>query len=105
MAKQKDDRVVQHEPVHLRDGEVFDERHPAASSFAVAQPAAGVVADDADERGQNLNGGEKAEVAQETWKDQKEVLKENFRNDQLAAVPVPGPTPKVDGDSAKAAKK
>lgn len=101
--KDTDDRVIQHTPVHLR-GDVFDERHPAASPFAVAQPAAGVVSDDADERGQNLQGGEKAEVARETWKDQKEVLKENYQRDLRAGNPEPVKQLKVDGDSVKAEK-
>ena len=39
-----------------------DERSPA-SPFAPLQPAAGVVADDADEKGQNLAGGPKAAEA------------------------------------------
>lgn len=103
MTKKEDERVVQHTPVHLR-GDVFDERHPAASSFAPAQPAAGVVADDADERGQNLNGGEKAEAAEKTWKDQKEVLKANFEHDRQVAVPAPAAPAKVEGDAVKATK-
>lgn len=71
-----DDRPVQHTPKHLVDKDVFDSRHPAASSFAVAQPAAGVVADDVEERGQNLRGGQKASDAQDEYSDQKEVLAE-----------------------------
>ena len=82
-------KPVQHVPVHLR-GDVFDPRHPAASAFAPAQPAAGVVADDVEEKGQNLRGGEPASKAQETWGDQKEVLAEQHR-ESLARSVTPAP--------------
>lgn len=70
-----DDRPVQHTPKHLeKESGVFDPRHPAASPFAVAQPAAGVVADDVEERGQNLRGGKAASEAASEYGDQREVL-------------------------------
>lgn len=98
----KKDATVQHTPVHLRDdAEVFDRRHPAASAFAPLQPAAGVVADDVEERGQNLRGGEKASEAEKTYSDTGEKLEEQHQESLRAAVaPVPTPA-KVEGDSAK----
>lgn len=81
-----DDRPVQHTPKHLTDEKVFDRRHPAASAFAVAQPAAGVVADDVEEKGQNLRGGPTATQAEGEYSDQKEVLAEQHdRNLRTAA--------------------
>ena len=99
------DKPVQHTPKHLeKDAAVFDSRHPAASSFAPLQPAAGVVADDADERGQNLRGGPKAEVAHKANLDQKDKLVENYTRDLTAAAgPAPAPA-KVEGDKATPAK-
>lgn len=93
------DKPVQHTPVHLRDG-VFDEKHPAASAFAPAQPGAGVVADDADEKGQNLAGGPKASDAESTFADQKEVLADQREEARQASVPA---APVLD--KAPAAKK
>lgn len=76
-----DERPVQHTPKHLeKDADVFDPRHPAASAFAVAQPAAGVVADDVEEKGQNLRGGPTAQEASGTYADQREVLAEQHRD-------------------------
>ena len=69
-----DSKPVQHTPVHLR-GEGVDKRHPAASSFAPVQPGAGVVADDADEKGQNLAGGPKASEAEQKFSPDDEVVK------------------------------
>jgi hypothetical protein len=78
------DQPIQHTPVHQR-GDVFDPRHPAASAFAVAQPGAGVVSDDAHEKGQNLAGGPPAAEAEQTYADQREVLVENYDRDLRAA--------------------
>jgi hypothetical protein len=61
------DKPTQHTPVHLTDPLVTDKKHPAASSFAPVQPGAGVVADDADEKGQNLAGGQKASDAEKQY--------------------------------------
>lgn len=98
------DKPIQHTPKHLQDGDVFDRRHPAASSFAPLQPAAGVVADDVEERGQNLNGGPKAEVAEKEHEDQREKLVENYERDLRNAAGVPAAAPvKLEGDTAKPA--
>lgn len=67
-------KPVQHTPVHLRDDANVDKRHPAASSFAPVQPGAGVVADDADEKGQNLAGGPKASDAEKQYPADSEVV-------------------------------
>lgn len=61
------DKPTQHTPIHLSDPTVTDKKHPAASSFAPVQPGAGVVADDADEKGQNLAGGPKASDAEKQY--------------------------------------
>jgi hypothetical protein len=85
------DKPVQHKPKHL-DGPVADPRHPAASAFAPLQPAAGVVADDADEKGQNLAGGPKASDAEKTYADQPEKLAERHyaaRTPASTEAPVP----------------
>lgn len=97
-----DQAPIQHKPKHLEgDAEVFDRRHPAASAFAPAQPAAGVVSDDAEERGQNLAGGEKASDANETWSDQKEVLEQQHEDNLRRAhdQATPGAM-KLEGDKA-----
>ena len=75
------DAPIQHTPKHLVDDEVFDKRHPAASSFAPLQPAAGVVADDVEEKGQNLRGGPTASEAHRANFDQREKLVENYERD------------------------
>lgn len=94
-----DDRTIQHIPVHQQNAdEMFDPRHPAASSFAVAQPAAGVVANDVEERGQNLAGGQKADDAEKTFSDQRDVLLENYKRDLRNANPASAEPPKVEGD-------
>jgi hypothetical protein len=81
MSDNSDEQViVQHTPVHQREG-VFDPRHPAATPFAVAQPAAGVVSDTADAKGQNLAGGPTETEAAQTFSDQREVLAENYQRD------------------------
>lgn len=100
-----DDRPVQHTPKHLQaDSGVFDPRHPAASAFAVAQPGAGVVADDVEEKGQNQGGGPTASDAAGTFSDQREVLAKQHEDNLKAASGGPAaPSPVVDGDSAKAA--
>lgn len=99
-----DERPIQHTPKHLEEGGVFDPRHPAASAFAPAQPAAGVVADDVEEKGQNLQGGPVASEAQEQYSDQKEVLLEQHeRNLRTAAGATPATTT-VEGGAAKAEK-
>jgi hypothetical protein len=69
-------KPLQHTPVHLREDtpEVFDKRHPAASAFAPVQPGAGVVADDADEKGQNLAGGPTATEAEKQYSPDDEVV-------------------------------
>jgi hypothetical protein len=83
-----DQKPAQHIPVHQReDAGVFDPKHPAASVFAPAQPGAGVVADDVEELGQNLAGGEPASKANETWKDQKEVLRQQHYEKLQAGAP------------------
>lgn len=61
MATEK--RPVQHTPKHLEAG--HSARHPAASSFAPLQPAAGVVADDVPPE-QNPAGGPRASEAEGT---------------------------------------
>lgn len=70
------DKPVQHTPVHLRPDtpEVFDSRHPAASAFAPVQPGAGVVAEDVEEKGQNLAGGPKASDAEKQYSATDEVV-------------------------------
>ena len=69
-------KPVQHTPVHQReDANLADSRHPAASSFAPVQPGAGVVADDAEEKGQNLAGGPKASDAEKKFSPDDEVVK------------------------------
>lgn len=93
------DKPVQHTPKHL-EGEVFDRRHPAASAFAPAQPAAGVVADDVEEKGQNLAGGETASSAERTFSDQKEKLAEQHAENLSAQVAAPAPV-EVKGATAK----
>lgn len=103
--KQTDDRPVQHTPVHLRDDtpDVFDPRHPAASSFAPLQPAAGVVADDVEEKGQNLRGGPTASQAHVDNLDQREKLQQQHTESLRASVPA-APTVNVEGDQATPAK-
>lgn len=99
--KESDDRVIQHVPAHLeKDAKVFDPRHPAASAFAVAQPAAGVVSDDADKRGQNLAGGPTASEAEKEYADQGDVLKENYERDLKAANPAPPAAVTLQTDKA-----
>lgn len=97
------DKPVQHTPKHLQ-GDVFDERHPAASAFAPVQPAAGVVADDVEEKGQNLGGGEKASDAEKTYSDQGDKLAAQHEASLRAAVQ-PAQVAEVKGDSASAPKK
>lgn len=72
MADEK--KPVQHTPVHLNDPNVSDKRHPAASSFAPVQPGAGVVADDVEEKGQNLAGGPTASEAEKKYNAGDEVV-------------------------------
>lgn len=104
MPKKSDDRPIQHTPVHLReDSEVFDKRHPAASSFAPLQPAAGVVADDVEEKGQNLAGGQPASAAHKANLDQIQKLEEQHRESLKASVPT-APAAQVKGDKATPAK-
>lgn len=69
------DKPTQHTPVHLTDPTVTDKRHPAASSFAPVQPGAGVVADDVEEKGQNLAGGPTASEAEKKFNADDEVVK------------------------------
>jgi hypothetical protein len=95
------DKPVQHTPKHL-EGDVFDRRHPAASAFAPLQPAAGVVADDVEEKGQNLAGGEKASAAERTYADQGEKLVKQHAESLRAAV---APAAEAKGSTAKAAEK
>jgi hypothetical protein len=83
-----DDAPIQHTPAHLaEDADTFDPRHPAASSFAVAQPGAGVVANDVDERGQNIAGGVKADDAAKEYADQRDVLAKQHVENLKAAHP------------------
>lgn len=101
-----DDVVIQHTPKHLEDDTVFDKRHPAASSFAPMQPAAGVVADDVEERGQNLGGGQTASEAHKANLDQVDKLEEQQREDlRLKSGVAPAPAVEVKGDAAKPAGK
>lgn len=104
MAKRDESLPIQHTPVHLEDGNVFDRRHPAASSFAVMQPAAGVVADDAEERGQNLNGGPKASEAHKANLDQADKLVEQHEQSLRDASPAAAAAVTVEGDKATPAK-
>lgn len=98
-----DDRPVQHTPKHLEKGSgVFDPRHPAASAFAVAQPAAGVVADDVPEKGQNLRGGPAATEAESEYSDQREVLaKQHDETLRLKSGVGEVTAHEVDGDQAR----
>jgi hypothetical protein len=97
------DKPVQHTPKHLEQTKVVvvDARHPAASAFAPLQPAADVVADDVEERGQNLRGGPKASAAQKTYKDQPQKLVEQREASPRTAAPVAAG--EVEGDTAKPA--
>lgn len=97
------DKPVQHTPKHLESKDV-DSRHPAASNFAPLQPAAGVVADDVEERGQNLNGGPKASAAHKQHSDQPQKLARQHEGDLRDATAAPAPA-KVEGDKAVPAKK
>lgn len=91
-----DEKPVQHTPKHVEGG-VFDARHPAASAFAPAQPGAGVVSDDAADKGQNLAGGPTASEASETFSDQKDVLAEQHQENLKVAAGVDAAEPvKVD---------
>lgn len=92
-------RPVQHTPAHV--GNVPDERHPAASAFAPLQPAAGVVADDVEERGQNLRGGPTASEANEKHKDEPEKLRKQHFEGQAVE---PTPVARVEDGEAKPAK-
>ncbi len=94
-------KPVQHTPAHV--GNVVDERHPAASAFAPLQPAAGVVADDAEERDQNLAGGPKASAAEKTYKDQPAKLRKQHEATLQSTVTV-APSANIDGDQATPAK-
>jgi len=96
------DKPVQHTPKHL-EGDVFDKRHPAASSFAPLQPAAGVVADDVEERGQNLAGGPPASRAQGEHADQAERL-ERQHAESLQAQVTQAPPVNIKGGEATPAK-
>lgn len=98
------DAPVQHTPKHLEGDGVFDPRHPAASAFAVAQPAAGVVADDVEDRGQNLGGGPSASQAAGQYSDQREVLaKQHAETLRATSGVVRGPSLTVDDDGARPA--
>ena len=90
---------VQHTPKHLEGDGVFDEKHPAASAFAPAQPGAGVVADDVEEKGQNLTGAPTASEASKTFADQKEVLAAQHIESLQAGVAAP--TAKASAAPAK----
>lgn len=102
-----DEKPVQHTPAHQADdAKLFDPRHPAASAFAVAQPGAGVVANDVEERGQNLQGGTKADDAEEEYSDQRDVLAEQHNKTLREKSGLPADDEgqlEVSGDSAKAA--
>lgn len=99
----KSDPPVQ-DPATYGVSDAVDPLHPAASAFAPLQPAAGVVSDDADERGQNLAGGPTASEAEKQHKDQPEKLRAQFDESQRAGVTA-APTAVVDGDEAKPAPK
>ena len=97
---------VQHTPKHLEEGaDLVDPRHPAASAFAPVQPAAGVVSDDADAKGQNLAGGPTATAAEAEYSDQPVKLAEQHQESLQAAVGASAEPLKVEGDQAKAAGK
>ena len=106
MSKKADDKRVQHVPVHEEQG-TFDPRHPAASAFAPFQPAAGVVADDVEEKGQNLGGGPTASEAEKQFSDTKEKLAEQHEQALKEKSGAASEPAKVadDGKSASAAKK
>lgn len=95
------DKPTQHTPVHLTDETVTDKKHPAASSFAPVQPGAGVVADDADEKGQNLAGGPTATEAEKKYSEGDEVVE----NHQGAAEPASTEAGGEDKQDAKPASK
>jgi hypothetical protein len=98
------DAPVQHTPKH-QEGDVFDPRHPAASPFAPLQPGAGVVADDADERGQNLAGGPPASKAAKTHAGQREALaKQHDASLRAGVATAPAPAAEVKGATATPAK-
>src|SRR5215207_2892142 len=95
---------VQHTPKHL-EGDVIDKRHPAASAFAPLQPAAGVVANDVVERGQNLAGGQKADDAEAANKDQPEKLAAQYEESlRVGAGVSTAAAANVEGDKATAVK-
>jgi hypothetical protein len=95
---------VQHTPKHLEEGAALvDPKHPAASAFAPLQPAAGVVADDVPEKGQNLAGGPVAADAEVTYSDQPVKLAEQHQANLQAAVGAAAEPMKVEGDTAKPA--
>jgi hypothetical protein len=99
-----DDAPIQHTPAHLADdANTFDPKHPAASAFAVAQPGAGVVADDVDERGQNIAGGTPASEAAKEYADQKEVLAAQHVENLKAAHPAPPAEAEAEKPVAKKA--
>jgi hypothetical protein len=105
--KKGDDVVVQHTPAHLaEDANVFDPRHPAASAFAPMQPALGVVADDADEKGQNLAGGPKASDANADNQDQADKLAQQHKDTlvEKSGVADGGAPMTIEGDKATPAK-
>lgn len=92
---------VQHAPKHL-DGPLVDPKHPAASAFAPVQPAAGVVADDVVEKGQNQAGGTPAAEAEVEYSDQPVKLAEQHQESLEAAVVASAEPVKVEGDKVEA---
>lgn len=99
------DAPVQHTPKHLEGDGAFDPRHPAASAFAPLQPAAGVVADDVEERDQNLAKGQPAAAANRANKDQREKLAAQHAEALRAGATTEEPRTDVEGDKATPAKK
>jgi len=95
-----DDKPTQHTPVHLTDPLVTDRRHPAASSFAPVQPGAGVVADDVEEKGQNLTGQITASQAEKKYNADDEVVLAHQGHADPASTEAGGEPKPVAGQSA-----
>ena len=95
-----DDKPTQHTPVHLTDPLVTDRKHPAASSFAPVQPGAGVVADDVEEKGQNLTGAPTASQAEKKYNADDEVVLAHQGHAAPASTEAAGTPKPVAGQTA-----
>lgn len=82
-----DKNPIQHTPAHIKDGR--NARHPAATSFAPLQPAAGVVADDVPAE-QNPAGGPKASEAEGVIKPKREAEEVEAEVEVEEATAAPG---------------